>query len=241
MEATLNQNNGMLHAPRDAVDRVFWSALTVFSERGYEGASIREIVERAKVTRPVLYYYFKSKEELFSRLLEFVTEQGVQQRARALCGVTGCRNKLKALIWTEFERAEQAPEVVRFVLQAFFSAPQEGPQLDKDRLWRDRFRQILAVIQEGQQTGELGPGDARALALAFSGMMDMHIMGKSHQPQARLTREFGEALVDLFLDGARATSSARQALRTPFAFEELETGSAESLLARTTRHDGEGS
>jgi hypothetical protein len=37
------------------------SALTLFSDKGYEGTSIREITERAGVRHPVLYYCFESQ------------------------------------------------------------------------------------------------------------------------------------------------------------------------------------
>jgi AcrR family transcriptional regulator len=45
------------------------SALTLFSEKGYEGAGISEIVQMAGVTKPTLYYFFHSKEGLFQELL----------------------------------------------------------------------------------------------------------------------------------------------------------------------------
>ena len=53
----------------DAEQRLLANALTLFCEKGYDGASIREIIARAGVTRPVLYYHFKNKEDLFRRLV----------------------------------------------------------------------------------------------------------------------------------------------------------------------------
>ncbi len=40
------------------------SAIDLFSEKGYVGASVREIVKRAHVTNSILYHYFKDKNEL---------------------------------------------------------------------------------------------------------------------------------------------------------------------------------
>ena len=45
--------------------RLLETATELFAEKGYAGASVREIVEKAGVSKPVLYYYFKSKEGLF--------------------------------------------------------------------------------------------------------------------------------------------------------------------------------
>ncbi|HZK19562.1 MAG TPA: TetR/AcrR family transcriptional regulator [Treponemataceae bacterium] len=45
-------------------------ALQLFSKRGYEGTSVQEIVNRAGVTKPSLYYFFKSKQGIYEALWE---------------------------------------------------------------------------------------------------------------------------------------------------------------------------
>lgn len=45
------------------------SALDLFSEKGYDSVGVSEIVERAGVTKPTLYYFFKSKEGIFKEIL----------------------------------------------------------------------------------------------------------------------------------------------------------------------------
>jgi AcrR family transcriptional regulator len=46
------------------------TATEVFSERGYDGASIDEIARRSGVSAPVVYDHFASKQDLYERLLE---------------------------------------------------------------------------------------------------------------------------------------------------------------------------
>ncbi|MCE1227092.1 MAG: TetR/AcrR family transcriptional regulator, partial [Geobacteraceae bacterium] len=45
--------------------RLLDAALQLFSTKGYAATSVRELVEAAGVTKPVLYYYFKNKEGLY--------------------------------------------------------------------------------------------------------------------------------------------------------------------------------
>src|SRR4249919_3649632 len=42
----------------------------VFAKRGYEGASLEEIADRAKVSRPVLYEHFGGKEGLYAVVID---------------------------------------------------------------------------------------------------------------------------------------------------------------------------
>jgi len=50
-------------------------ALELFSAKGYEGVSVSELTEAAGITKPTLYYYFKSKEGLFDAVCQIHYEQ----------------------------------------------------------------------------------------------------------------------------------------------------------------------
>jgi AcrR family transcriptional regulator len=45
-------------------------ALSVFSEKGFHGASMNDVAEAAGVTKPVLYQHFESKRELYMALID---------------------------------------------------------------------------------------------------------------------------------------------------------------------------
>ncbi|MCL2185186.1 MAG: TetR/AcrR family transcriptional regulator [Treponema sp.] len=50
-------------------------ALTLFSAKGYEGVPVSELTEAAGITKPTLYYYFKSKEGLFDAVCKMYYEK----------------------------------------------------------------------------------------------------------------------------------------------------------------------
>ena len=94
----------------EAETKLLRSALTLFSEKGYEGTSIREIIEGAGVTRPVLYYYFENKEELFKEMVRHImlphlaeTEQRAEQHQGSM------RELLETLLRARFERMSSPP------------------------------------------------------------------------------------------------------------------------------------
>ena len=55
---------------QDTLERIQQSALDEFSEKGFLGASLRQIVKHAGVTTGAFYGYFSSKEALFASLVE---------------------------------------------------------------------------------------------------------------------------------------------------------------------------
>jgi AcrR family transcriptional regulator len=71
-------------------DAILAAALGLFSERGFDGASTREIAERAGVTQPLLNYHFSSKDELWRIAVDGVFAalgRALNERARGLRGV----------------------------------------------------------------------------------------------------------------------------------------------------------
>lgn len=54
----------------DTLERIQQAALEEFSEKGYLGASLRQIVKNAGVTTGAFYGYFSSKEALFAAIVE---------------------------------------------------------------------------------------------------------------------------------------------------------------------------
>lgn len=54
---------------RATPDRILDAALEVFSERGFEGATVRQIAAKVGVTDPALYAHFKGKKEIFEALM----------------------------------------------------------------------------------------------------------------------------------------------------------------------------
>jgi len=205
--------------PNEAETKLLDSALTLFSDKGYEGTSIREIIEGAGVTRPVLYYYFENKEDLFRRLVEAKFKELVEQIEEIKNKQSSCADRLKEIIVAAFHLAEENPEAVNLILQVFFSPPQQGPPLDKIALAHMRFRHLEEIMEQGLDSGELSGGDAQSLALVFLGIMDMHVMAKSNRPETRLTRELAESLVDFFLAGAGGRKDHPTNLVSPYNFE----------------------
>lgn len=55
--------------------RIVKAARSVFAAHGYEAASLDDIAAKAKITKPVLYDHFESKEDLYVKVLEDASEE----------------------------------------------------------------------------------------------------------------------------------------------------------------------
>ena len=60
--------------------RILDAARAEFSEKGFDGARVDSIAQRAEVNKALIYYYFKSKDELLQELLRTFLEDRRRQR-----------------------------------------------------------------------------------------------------------------------------------------------------------------
>lgn len=199
--------------------RLLDTALTLFAEKGYEAASVREIIEAAGVTRPVLYYYCKDKEDLYQRLVHWKHDEAYQQLAEIIQQTVGCENRLRAIIRGSFAFCANDPRVARLMFQTHF-----GPTIPRISEFmaskaHDRFMLIYHVIEEGIKNNELTGGDAGAVTLLFCCIMDQHInvLSRLPEPMKRLTSEFADQLVTAFLGGVGTQSRSTPQLPNVFA------------------------
>lgn len=56
----------------------------VFAEKGYEGTSVEEIAERAKISKPIVYEHFGGKEGLYAVIVDREMEYVIEQISEAI-------------------------------------------------------------------------------------------------------------------------------------------------------------
>jgi AcrR family transcriptional regulator len=79
----------------------------VFARRGYEAASVEEIAERAKVSKPVVYEHFGGKEGLYAVVVDREMERVVARISEAIAsGSPRERLERAALAFLEYVRDE---------------------------------------------------------------------------------------------------------------------------------------
>ncbi|MER7012250.1 TetR/AcrR family transcriptional regulator [Saccharopolyspora sp. NPDC000359] len=79
-------------------ERLLAAAFETFADRGFYGASIEEICDRADLTRGAFYYHYRTKEDLFFGLFELHAQRVVDRLARAIEEVRDAPDPLSTLI-----------------------------------------------------------------------------------------------------------------------------------------------
>ena len=110
----------------DTRRRILETALEVFAAEGYEGASTRQLAERAGVNLPAIQYYFGSKEGLFRAVIDSIIERTESHMAPLAVEVRA------ALADPATPRAELLELLCR-MLETFVSLVTNGPHMEAKR------------------------------------------------------------------------------------------------------------
>src|SRR5215471_13298902 len=77
----------------------------VFAKRGYDAASVEEIAEHARVSKPIIYQHFGGKEGLYAVVVDREMEYVVRRIAEAIAsGPPRARVERGALAFLEYVR-----------------------------------------------------------------------------------------------------------------------------------------
>ncbi len=156
-------------------ERLLETATELFSEKGYAGTSVREIVDRAGVSKPVLYYYFKSKEGLFYAILEWAA--GVQQEILdEIFATSGTVLDRFIFFYRRIsEGVQQYQNLYKMIHGLIYGPPQGAPEYDFPNYQRHMFDAVKQIYTNGLTAGEVKPADEDEVAFLVLSLIDFNL------------------------------------------------------------------
>ncbi|MFB9324558.1 TetR/AcrR family transcriptional regulator [Paenibacillus aurantiacus] len=157
------------------------AAIQVFARKGILSAKMSMIAETAGISSGLLYHYFKSKEELFTTLVQEAMSE-TEVAIRSIYELPGTPIQKIRVLTTEMLDEGGAPYFM-LIHQARTSdgVPEQVKQLLEQYSMEMYIDALLPIFQEGQQAGELRAGDPGELIACYltilSGIMVIHSNG----------------------------------------------------------------
>jgi AcrR family transcriptional regulator len=112
--------------------KIIASAEKLFYQKGKAGTSMQDIADDAGINRPLLNYYFRSKDKLFEAVFRNAMSSFVPNLAALMHSNLSSEMYVKNTIETFYEAMLENPQIPIFVLQELSSNPDRMPQMIKD-------------------------------------------------------------------------------------------------------------
>ena len=98
------------------VRAILKAATTIFARRGFDGTRIAEIAELSELPKANIYYYFTSKEAIYSSVIEHLID-GWDDALSHISPEREPREAISAYVEAKLEHARRNPEEVSAVRQ----------------------------------------------------------------------------------------------------------------------------
>ncbi len=196
-------------APRNAPDNrrdseqklqhILRHAARVFAEKGYEGASIRDISRSTGFSLSGLYYYFESKQKLLYLIQIHAFRSILKRLERRLALLRDPEARLRALVNNHLDYFLRHPTEMK-VLAHEEQALEDPYRREVAEIKRRYYELACGIFEELRKTRRVRRVNPRVAVLSLFGMMNW--IYKWHNPRVdpRAAR-LAETMAAIFLEG----------------------------------------
>lgn len=188
------------------------AAMRLFSSKGFDGTSTREIALAAGINEALIFRHFRTKEDLYWAVVSTrIQAAGRQEKIREYlkCSHMDAREVLAAIAENLLDRTTEDADLTRLLI---FSALRNSGL--SERFFRTYmagiYEAIASFIRDGIRKGRFRKVDPVIAARGFMGMISSQILLEELLGAPRNTsapRALGRQLADLWLNGMSLPTS----------------------------------
>lgn len=206
--ATAGTRERCRKAPEERREEIFSAALEVFSEVGYERATLNEIAARAGVSKGAVYHHFESKEALLVELMRCraaTLRLGVEALTADANAAEHPGELLAQLVeqmWAHYERPGQI-ELVLIAISELPKVPELARLLFTEQVAKNRatIRNVLSTVAAGGDQSHV-PAAALVLPYMIMGVVLSRQISRALGQKEPPAAELHDAVIRLLRDGA---------------------------------------
>lgn len=181
---------------------IFDAAMKIFSDCGYDGATMDDIALDAGVAKGTLYYHFKSKEEIF----KFVISEGMQRIEEEIEAATvkvhDPIDKLKVLCNVQISLVYEKSNFFKVVMSQLWGKEIRQSEL---RISIKKYIHIIETFIEGAKgNGLIREGSTSFMAYTFFGSLCSAAIYELVNTEEKSKDEAVENLVQCIFNGILA-------------------------------------
>lgn len=180
------------------------AATQVFADKGFHGATIREVARTAQLADGTIYLYFKNKSDLLLGILNRLneSERRASDLAQSLTGDVDVRSFFTSYVRHRMEVLDKNLRAFQAVLSDILTNPELRERYLREVI-EPSFRVAEPVIAQWIARGAMRPVNValalRAVPSLFLGMLILRMLGDATVEQK--WAELPEFLTSLLFDG----------------------------------------
>ena len=148
--------------------QILTAALAVAVEKGYSDSRIDDIVQNSKLSKGTIYWYYKSKKDVYLALVDYWFKQYSSEVLSQIEKKQSASKKLINLFQYFINQFDTNPTVFK-ILTEFWSLSKRDPDFNHkfQKLYQAFLKYIITIIEEGISSKEFKNVNPRITALSI--------------------------------------------------------------------------
>jgi|TARA_B100001741_G_scaffold35587_1_gene25443 AcrR family transcriptional regulator len=149
-------------------DQIMNAAQVVVASKGYDQARMDDIVEKAQLSKGAIYWYYKSKKDIYLSLIDYWFNEYSAGVLKSLEDKDSSSEQLKSLFEYFVDQFDQNPDTFKIMVEFWRTS---GLDVDFNNKLQEIYSQfleyIIDIIKNGIESGEFKEVDPRITALSI--------------------------------------------------------------------------
>lgn len=157
--------------------QILLTALKIFTHKGFAAAKMSEIANESGVSYGLVYHYFKSKDAIYTELIEHAIDSLGKMIEKVKIDIEGPVEQIHEIavrVFDSIENKEASGYYYMLMMNAITceSMPVSAARIIKESM--ARLTMFSDIISEGQEKGQIPEGDPMELAITcFSAVLGL--------------------------------------------------------------------
>jgi len=181
--------------------RIMHAAILLMAEKGLEKTSVQDIVRAVNVTKPVLYYYFKNKEDLCQQIIS-----DSMRRLNDHMGQTSTKHHtaevfLSRMMADDLDCFRKNPEVGAVIMKGIFASGDPSFISFMENVRHVKFKALKSALLRMAARGDLPRKSVDDITHIISALTLYFIAHAHHEPN--LDKDFVSRAARMLVSGAK--------------------------------------
>jgi len=180
-------------------EKILNTALKLFSQKGYLGATTKEIAKSAGIAEVTLFRYFPSKSALFEEVINTYSFLPTLKETLEKVKKEPCERALKIIAKEFIKVLENKKDLIKIMHSEMHRYPEEIKKIHENIIEKTItvLSEYFKNLQEGKILREINTVFA---ARAFLGMFFSYFYGKEIRECLNLKKENPEEVINTYID-----------------------------------------
>jgi len=137
-------------------ERLLEAAERLFAEKGFYGASLRDIAACLSIAKSSLLHHYPSKEKLYAQVLNKIAGEMTEEITAIRKSCVDEREQMRKVILLLWENSQNKPDRENIIIREMLDNPKRAEKVKK-WFFVDYLNELTGIIRSGQAKGLFKP------------------------------------------------------------------------------------